>query len=58
MPTMVVEIHVPLLPTPDLPAGSYPFPWIEEVEDLLSDLEDQCAGCARYRGSGTRPHYG
>ncbi|MFD7231179.1 hypothetical protein [Streptomyces sp. NPDC059881] len=38
---MVVEIHVPLLPTPDLPDGSYSFPWIEEVEDFLSDLEDQ-----------------
>ncbi|MCX5054666.1 MULTISPECIES: hypothetical protein [unclassified Streptomyces] len=38
---MVVEIHVPLLPTPDLPDGSYPFPWIEEIEDFLSDLEDQ-----------------
>ncbi|WP_406223325.1 hypothetical protein [Streptomyces canus] len=41
MPTMVVEIHVPLLPTPDLPDGSYPFPWIEEVEEFLSNLEDQ-----------------
>lgn len=41
MPTTVVEIHVPLLPTPDLPDGAYPFPWIEEVEDFLSDLEDQ-----------------
>ena len=39
MPTMVVEIHVPLLPTPNLPDGSYPFPWIDEVEDFLS--EDQ-----------------
>ncbi|MFE5406379.1 hypothetical protein ACFQ9Z_34645 [Streptomyces sp. NPDC056580] len=38
---MVVEIHVPLLPTPDLPDGAYPFPWIDEVEDFLSDLEDQ-----------------
>ncbi|MER6420989.1 hypothetical protein [Streptomyces sp. NPDC001137] len=38
---MVVEIHVPLLPTPDLPDGSYPFPWIEEVEGFLSGLEDQ-----------------
>ncbi|MEU2867018.1 hypothetical protein ACIQWL_41935 [Streptomyces mirabilis] len=38
---MVVEIHVPLLPTPGLPDGSYPFPWIEEVEDFLSVLEDQ-----------------
>ncbi|WP_245703849.1 hypothetical protein, partial [Streptomyces lushanensis] len=38
---MVVEIHVPLLPMPDLPDSSYPFPWIEEVEDFLSGLEDQ-----------------
>jgi hypothetical protein len=38
---MVVEIHVPLQPTPDLADGAYPFPWIEEVEDLLSDLEDR-----------------
>ncbi|MFJ1561375.1 hypothetical protein [Streptomyces mirabilis] len=38
---MVVEIHVPLLPTPGFPDGSYPFPWIEEVEDFLSDVEDQ-----------------
>ncbi|MFE2972853.1 hypothetical protein ACFXKC_56960 [Streptomyces sp. NPDC059340] len=38
---MVVEIHVPLLPTPGLPDGSYSIPWIEEVEDFLSDLEDQ-----------------
>lgn len=41
MPIMVVEIHAPLLPTPGLPDGSYPFPWIEEAEDFLSDLEDQ-----------------
>ncbi|MFF7358294.1 hypothetical protein ACFZA1_37555 [Streptomyces filipinensis] len=32
---------MPLLATPGLPDCSYPFPWIEEVEDLLSDLEDQ-----------------
>ncbi|MFF4034260.1 hypothetical protein ACFYZ2_31680 [Streptomyces sviceus] len=38
---MVVEIHVPLLPTPDLPDGSYLFPWIEDVEDFLAGLEDQ-----------------
>ncbi|WP_245641172.1 hypothetical protein [Streptomyces megasporus] len=38
---MVVETHVPLQPTPDLADGAYPFPWIEEVEDFLSDLEDQ-----------------
>ncbi|MGY1495808.1 hypothetical protein ACW4TU_04065 [Streptomyces sp. QTS52] len=32
--------HVPLLlPTPDLPDDD-PFPWIEEVEDFLADLQD------------------
>ncbi|MEU6198318.1 hypothetical protein [Streptomyces sp. NPDC047061] len=41
MPTTVVEIHVPLLPTPHLPDGAYPFPWIEDVEDFLFALEDQ-----------------
>ncbi len=41
MPTMVVEIHVPLLPTPGLPDGAYPFPWTEDVEDFLFALEDQ-----------------
>jgi hypothetical protein len=37
---MVVEVHVPLPPMPGLPDGSHPFPWIEEVEDLLSGLDD------------------
>ncbi len=41
VPTMVVEIHVPLLPTPNPPEGAYPFPWIEEIEHLLADLEGQ-----------------
>ncbi|MER7922371.1 hypothetical protein ABTY96_04440 [Streptomyces sp. NPDC096057] len=41
MPTVVVEIHVPMLPTPDLPKCAYPYPWIEEVEDFLFILEDQ-----------------
>lgn len=35
-----VEIHVPLLPTPDPPDRSHLFPRIEEVEEFLSDLED------------------
>ncbi|MFC9949796.1 hypothetical protein ACFVIN_04450 [Streptomyces prasinus] len=41
VPILVVEIHVPLLPAPNLPEGAYPFPWIEEIEDFLSDLEGQ-----------------
>ncbi|OKJ24151.1 hypothetical protein AMK21_02910 [Streptomyces sp. CB00316] len=30
-----------MLPTPDLADGSYPYPWIDQVEDFLVDLEDQ-----------------
>ncbi|MEU6256974.1 hypothetical protein [Streptomyces sp. NPDC047043] len=41
MPTIVVEIHVPLSPAPHLPDDAYPYPWIEEIEDFLSDLEGQ-----------------
>jgi hypothetical protein len=41
VPTMVVEIHVPLRPTPNLPDGAYAYPWIEAVEDFLAGLEDQ-----------------
>ncbi|MEU6064692.1 MULTISPECIES: hypothetical protein [Streptomyces] len=41
MPTVMVEIHVPLSPTPNLPDGAYPYPWIQAVEDFLADLEDQ-----------------
>ncbi|MFI2351753.1 hypothetical protein ACH492_33050 [Streptomyces sp. NPDC019443] len=41
VPTMVVEIHVPLSPSQNVPDGAYPYPWIEEVEDFLADLEDQ-----------------
>jgi hypothetical protein len=37
---MVVEVHVPLPPMPGLPDRSHPFPWIEEVEDPLSGLDD------------------
>ncbi|WP_328422744.1 hypothetical protein [Streptomyces sp. NBC_00443] len=41
MPIMVVGIYVPLLPTRDLRDGSYPYSWIEEGEDFLSNLGDQ-----------------
>ncbi|MFJ4967726.1 hypothetical protein [Streptomyces sp. NPDC088755] len=41
MTTTIVEIHVPMLPTPDLPDGSSPYPWIDQVEDFLADLEDE-----------------
>ncbi|BCB89295.1 hypothetical protein [Phytohabitans suffuscus] len=36
----VVEIHIPLVPAPNLVPGSYPFPWIDRVDDFLVELED------------------
>jgi hypothetical protein len=40
MADTVVEIHVPLTPVPGLQPGDYPFPWIDTVEEFLSELED------------------
>ncbi|MEV4517171.1 hypothetical protein AB0K00_50485 [Dactylosporangium sp. NPDC049525] len=39
----VVEIHVPLVPAENLAPDGYPFPWIEQVEDFLVQLEDEGA---------------
>ncbi|MEV8038953.1 hypothetical protein [Streptomyces sp. NPDC086182] len=36
---IVVEIHVPLREAPGALEGSYPFPWIDQVEDLLAEQE-------------------
>lgn len=36
----IVEIHVPLAPTPNVPTGGDPFPWIDQIEDFLVELED------------------
>ncbi|MEW5536831.1 hypothetical protein [Streptomyces cyaneofuscatus] len=41
MTATLVEIHVPLPPTPDPPDGSFPHAWIDQVEDFLVDLEDE-----------------
>ncbi|KAB2594375.1 hypothetical protein [Streptomyces arboris] len=41
MAATIVEIHIPMPPTPDLPDGSSPYPWIDRVEDFLVDLEDE-----------------
>lgn len=42
MPVMdtIVEIHVPLEEPSGTPGGSYPFPWIDRIEDFLADLEE------------------
>ena len=36
----IVEIHVPLTPSPDLAPGEYPFPWIDDVEETLGVGEE------------------
>ncbi|MFD4576498.1 hypothetical protein ACFWNK_30225 [Streptomyces sp. NPDC058417] len=36
---IVVEIHVPLREAAGTPEGSYPFPWIDQVEDFLAEQE-------------------
>ncbi|PRY10488.1 hypothetical protein [Kineococcus rhizosphaerae] len=40
MSQLVVEIHVPLTPAPTVTDDDYPYPWIEEVEDHLAELEE------------------
>jgi hypothetical protein len=37
----VVEIHVPLVPRPGLPADAYPFPWIREIDEYLEELQER-----------------
>jgi hypothetical protein len=40
----IVEIHVPLTPSPDVAPGEYPFPWIDDIEETL----EVGAGDGRY----------
>ncbi len=35
----IVEIHVPLTPTPGLGEDDYPYPWIDDIEDYLAQLD-------------------
>ncbi len=38
---LVIEVHVPLLPSPDLDPEDYQFPWIEEVDDFIAEGEHE-----------------
>jgi len=38
---LLVEIHVPLTPAPGLAVGDYPYPWIEDTEEFLAQIEEQ-----------------
>ena len=44
MSDLVVEVHVPLVPTPGLEEGEYAFPWIDDIEAFLFDLEGDPRG--------------
>jgi hypothetical protein len=37
----VVEIHVPLTPLIGLPEGEDPFPWIDEVMDYITEVDER-----------------
>ncbi len=40
MPQLLVEIHVPLVPDPNVPEGDYQYPWIDAVEDYIAELDE------------------
>jgi hypothetical protein len=37
----VVEIHVPLTPLIGLPEGEDPFPWIDDVMDYITEVDER-----------------
>ncbi|MBP2705806.1 hypothetical protein JOL79_18485 [Microbispora sp. RL4-1S] len=41
MANLVVEIHVPLHEVETLPEGAYAFPWIDEIDEFLFEMEEQ-----------------
>ena len=38
--TLVVEIHIPLTPDHNVTEGENPFPWIEDVSELVAEIEE------------------
>ena len=39
MADIVAEIHVPLTPAPMQKKNAYPYPWIDDIEEYLADLD-------------------
>lgn len=39
MSELIIEIHIPLVPAVGIADDAYPYPWIEDVEEFLSDFE-------------------
>ncbi|SNT54118.1 hypothetical protein SAMN05421812_1094 [Asanoa hainanensis] len=48
MATLIVEVHVPLLPAPAVAPDEYQYPWIDDVEDFLADLDEGTDGARDY----------
>ena len=44
MAELIVEIHVPLTPTPGLDKGEYQYPWIDDIEEHLAQLDGSAVG--------------
>lgn len=44
MADLVVEIHVPLTAAPGRAQGDYPYPWIDDVEEYLAELDGSEGG--------------
>ena len=40
MAELVVEVHVPLVKSPDLQEDDYAFPWIDDVSEFVSELDE------------------
>jgi hypothetical protein len=45
--TPIVEIHIPLVAAPGLAPGEYPFPWIDQVDQYIGEL-DPSSGAQGY----------
>ncbi len=48
MPKLIVEVHVPLLPAPELAPGESSLNWIDDVEDFLAGLDKETDGAEDY----------
>ena len=40
MPELVIELHVPLEPDKEVAEGEYAFPWIDDLQEAIDELED------------------
>lgn len=54
---LIVELHVPLLPVKGLDEGEYQFPWIDDIEEALAELEEAGALQVQDDGEEIGDHY-